>query len=140
MVNSVSKGTDHISDKEIEREIKAARILTLILQGQIQIVTNEPILTEYQEVLKRPKFALEWDGIELILAFFRLKAFQAPAVPESFHLPDSAVEIFLEAALGADADALTTGNKKHYPVKLCKGQKVLTSDEFLKSHSHVAGP
>ena len=40
----------------------------------------------------------------------------------------------------ADADALITENKKHDPAKLCKGQKVVTPNEFLKSLSHVAGP
>ena len=124
----------------LKPQSKPARILRLILQGHIQIVPNEPILVEYQEVLKRPKFALEWQGIEPILGFFRLKGFHAPAVPESFHLPDPADEVFLEAALGADADALITGNKKHYPVKLCKGLKVLTPEEFLKSLSPFSGP
>ena len=35
-----------------------ARILRLVLQGDIQIVINEHIMAEYREVLFRPKFDL----------------------------------------------------------------------------------
>jgi uncharacterized protein len=37
---------------------KPAKILRLILQGNLEIIINEPILSEYQEVLTRPKLRL----------------------------------------------------------------------------------
>ena len=61
----------------------------------------------------------------------RLKGIKAPALPLSFQLPDSKDEPFLEAALATKTDALITGNKRHFPKKACKGQKVLTPKEFL---------
>ncbi|MFH1293724.1 MAG: putative toxin-antitoxin system toxin component, PIN family [Pseudomonadota bacterium] len=108
-----------------------ARILRLILQGDFQIVINQHILTEYMEVLSRPRFRLNSDEVRCVLEIIRLKGIMAPALAHTFHLPDSGDEPFLEAALAAGADALITGNKKHFPKRLCKGQRVLTPKEFL---------
>ena len=108
-----------------------AHILRLVLQGDMQIIINEHILAEYFEVLKRPRFDLAPDYIRTVLHIIRLKGIIAPALAQSFRLPDMGDEPFLEAALSGKADALITGNKKHFPKSLCKGQKVLTPKEFL---------
>lgn len=108
-----------------------ARILRLILQGEIQIIVNEYILSEYFEVLGRPKFDLAPDNVRTVLHIIRLKGITAPALAQSFRLPDTGDEPFLEAALSGKADALITGNKRHFPKNFCKGQKVLTPKEFL---------
>ena len=109
-----------------------ARILHLVLQGNIQIIINEHIMAEYFEVLTRPKFDLKRDNIQIVLELFRSKGIYAPALPESFQLPDKGDEPFLEAALSVKADALITGNKKHFPKKFLKGQKVASPEEFLR--------
>lgn len=112
---------------------KPARILRLILQGDVEIVINEHILAEYYEVLGRPKFALDMDKVNLILAFFRQSAIKAPAMAEPLQLPDMDDVPFIEAALSARADALVTGNKKHFPAGKCKGIRILTPAEYLTS-------
>lgn len=109
-----------------------ARILRLVLQGDVQIIINEHILTEYSEVLRRPKFDLNLDKVQTVLEVIRSKGIKASALAESFQLPDSGDEPFLEAALAAGADAIITGNKKHFPKKACKGQKVVNPNEFLR--------
>jgi len=109
-----------------------ARILHLIIQGDIQIVVNEAILSEYREVLLRPKFSLQPDAVQMILDHMRSNSIKAPALPETFRLPDKGDEVFLEAALSAGAEALITGNKKHFPKGMCFGQTVLTPQEFLQ--------
>lgn len=111
---------------------KPARIIRLVLQGDIEIVANESILAEYLDVLKRPKFDLNPDKVQTILQIIRSKGINAPALAESFDLPDSSDEPFLEAALSAGADVIITGNKKHFPQKACKGQKVVNPTEFLQ--------
>ena len=110
-----------------------ARILRLVIQGHdIDIVVNESNLLEYFEVLTRPKFALDHNLVHFILETLRFKGIKAPALARSFNLPHSADEPFLEAALATNADALVTGNKKHFPKKACRGQKVLSPKEFLQ--------
>ncbi|PQP34625.1 putative toxin-antitoxin system toxin component, PIN family [Desulfobacteraceae bacterium SEEP-SAG9] len=111
---------------------KPARIMRLVLQGDIEIVGNESIFAEYLDVLKRPKFNLNPDKVQTILQLMRAKGIHAPALAESFDLPDSSDESFLEAALSAGADVIITGNKKHFPQRACKGQKVVTPTEFLQ--------
>jgi putative PIN family toxin of toxin-antitoxin system len=112
---------------------KPARILRLVLQGDIDIVINEHILAEYYEVHGRPKFALDMDYVNLILAFFRQSAVQAPAMAEPLQLPDMDDVPFLEAALSSRVDALVTGNKKHFPARKCKGIRILSPAECLTS-------
>ncbi|MFC1811511.1 putative toxin-antitoxin system toxin component, PIN family [Thermodesulfobacteriota bacterium] len=111
---------------------KPARILRLVIQGDIQVIVSEYILAEYLEVLKRPKFDLNPDKVQTILEFLRSKGIKATAIPESFQLPNSSDEPFLEAALSVGADALITGNKRHFPKKASKGQKIVNPDEFLR--------
>ena len=110
-----------------------ARILRLILQGDIELVVNQAILTEYTEVLARPKFQLETGDIAPILDFIQERAMCAPSLPQSFQLPDEDDEPFLEACIAVGADALLTGNKRHFPTESCLGQPVLTPREFLQS-------
>ena len=108
-----------------------ARILRLILQGDVSVVVNEHILTEYDEVLARPKFDLSPQRVQTILGIIRSRGLFAPSLAESFKLPDPSDEVFLEAALVTGADALITGNRKHYPKRACKGQRVVSPREFL---------
>lgn len=111
----------------------SARILRLVIQGDISIVVNEPILTEYYEVLKRPKFELNPEDVQIVLDYIRSIGIYAPTLAKSISLPDRDDEPFLEAALATRADALVTGNIKHFPKKYCKGQKIMTPRGFLDS-------
>jgi putative PIN family toxin of toxin-antitoxin system len=108
-----------------------ARILRLVIQGDVSIVINESILAEYHEVLKRPKFKLDSEAVRLVIDFIRSIGIKAPCLARSIALPDRGDEPFLEAALAVQADALITGNIKHFPKKCCKGQKVITPKDFL---------
>jgi len=109
-----------------------AKIFRLILQGNIDIVVNECILAEYYEVLTRAEFDINPENIKTTLSLIRTKGINAPATAESFNLPDRDDESFLEAALAIGADALVTGNKRHFPEKQCKGQIVVSPKEFLE--------
>jgi putative PIN family toxin of toxin-antitoxin system len=111
----------------------AARILRLIIQGDVFIVLNESILAVYYEVLKRPKFELDMEAVLIVIDYIRSIGINAPALAISTSLPDHDDEPFLEAALATQADALVTGNMKHFPKKFCKGQKVTTPRDFLDS-------
>ena len=110
-----------------------ARILRLIIQGDVLIVLNESILAEYYEVLKRPKFELDIEAVLIVIDYIGSIGIKAPTLAKSITLPDRGDEPFLEAALATQADALITGNIKHFPKKFCRGQKVLSPREFLDS-------
>ncbi len=111
---------------------KPAKILRMILQGNIDIVINEHILSEYYEVLTRPKFDLDPGNIQTVLSFIRSAGINAPVLSKSFTLPDESDVPFLEAALAASADVLITGNTRHFPEDCCKDQTIMTPAEFLE--------
>ena len=92
---------------------------------------NEAILAEYYAVLERPKLKLDLYRVRIILDLIRRKATSALVMMQSYALPDRGDETFLEAALAAAADYLITGNKRHFPEELCKGQRVVSPGEFL---------
>lgn len=110
----------------------AAKILRLILQGEIEIVADSRILNEYEEVLARPKFKLDEEKVKVVLDLIRLRCIKAPATRIKFSLPDEDDTPFIETALAGDADYLITGNKRHFPAKSCRDIKALSPDEFLK--------
>ncbi|MBN1625219.1 MAG: putative toxin-antitoxin system toxin component, PIN family [Deltaproteobacteria bacterium] len=110
---------------------KPARILRLVIQGEVKIIINEAILAEYYEVLIRPVFKLNEKHVQTILKLIRAKGIKAPALAESFQLSDGSDEPFLEAAIACHADALVTGNLKHFPKEQCHGQNILLPAEFL---------
>ena len=112
---------------------RPARILRLVLQGDLTIICNEAILAEYLEVLNRPRFRLDSGRVLKIVQFIRSRGMFSPALARSFKLPDASDEPFLEAALAAGADALVTGNIKHFPEEACEGVKVLSPAELLRS-------
>lgn len=115
----------------LKPQSNSARILRLILQGNLSIVVNEYILADYYEVLARPKFDLSFDKVNIVAEFIRTRGIKALALAESFSLPDRSDVPFLEAALATRADALITGNKKHFPSKSCKGRTVISTREFI---------
>lgn len=111
---------------------KPARILRLVLQGELKIVCNEGILAEYMEVLNRPKFDLNSQGVSKVLQFIRSRGVHSPALARNLNLPDVNDEPFLEAALATGVEILVTGNIKHFPESACKGVKVVSPAELLE--------
>lgn len=108
-----------------------ARTLRLVLQGELVLILNEQILMEYEKVLARPKFSLDPALVRVVLDCLKAAAVEAPAWPFNLSMPDPDDEPFLEAALAGRADALVTGNTRHYPEKEGKGQAVRSPKEFL---------
>ncbi|HDH06682.1 MAG TPA: putative toxin-antitoxin system toxin component, PIN family [Nitrospirae bacterium] len=109
-----------------------ARILHLILQGDIEIIFDERIIMEYEIVLCRPKFKLFKEDVHSIVEVLRDTGISAPAYNSSVDLPDKGDEPFLEVALTSKADAIVTGNKRHFPKDKCEGIRIVSPREFMK--------
>jgi len=94
------------------------------------LVTPE-ILTEYLEVLRRPKFALEPEILERwnnLLAMRTVNVGSPAHVPEFPRDPKDA--LFLAAALAARADLLITGDKDLLEAGALVATRILTVAEF----------
>ena len=89
------------------------------------------IMTEYAQVLSRPKFPFSQDHIDALLGQVKASGVVVAADPLPAHLPDHGDEPFLEVAVSGQAQCLITGNLKHYPASLRQGMRVLSPADFL---------
>jgi len=112
---------------------KAAAILRLAATGTIKLAYDLRILSEYQDVLSRPKFSLAKENINAFLDQVEKEGVLVSVTPLKFRLPDPDDEPFLEVALAARAEAIITGNKRHFPKKEYQGTRILSPAEFLES-------
>ena len=111
---------------------KSAAILRQVADGAIQLAYDLRILSEYRDVLRRPKFNFAKENIEAFLDQVEQEGVLVLVKPLKKHLPDPDDEPFLEVALSGGVKAIVTGNKRHFPRKNCLGVKVLSPGEFLE--------
>jgi putative PIN family toxin of toxin-antitoxin system len=109
-----------------------AQVVRLALQGDLGLIHDDRILAEYREVLSRPTFDFDAEDVRAMLEGIEWIGETVFASPLSVELPDADDLPFLEAAAAARADALVTGNTRHYhPVKGRHDVRVLTPRELL---------
>lgn len=102
--------------------------------AEYRVCYSDDTLKELLETLKRPKFQhlRKAERIEMTLQVLHsLGAFFTPK-PCNIILPDPDDTIYLDLAITANAEYIITGNKKHFPEKLCEGIKILSPSEFLE--------
>lgn len=95
------------------------------------VLYDARIATEYRTVLARPKFkAIEAGRAgELIEALFARGEDLGAVAPWGGEMIDLDDRAFVEVALAGRADALITGNTRHFPIHL--GFEVLTPAALL---------
>lgn len=106
-------------------------IVRMVSSGEITLSFDARIMTEYEEVLVRPKFKFEKDKISALLDHVEHRGLLVAASPLSQSLPDTDDEPFLEVAIAAHVECLITGNQVHFPPELCQGVTILSPSEFL---------
>jgi uncharacterized protein len=109
------------------------RIVDAILSEAITVLYDDRILSEYREVLMRPTFGFERTDVETILDFIEATGEDISAGEVDVVLPDPTDLPFLEVAMAGVADALISGNLKHFKPR--RGQHnvdVCTPAEFLR--------
>lgn len=106
-------------------------IVGFAASGDLTLCYDARVLAEYREVLLRPKFELDAQAVDDFLAQVEAEGEPVTTTPLPHHLPDRSDEPFLEVALSARAACLVTGNRQHFPARLCLGMKVLSPAEFV---------
>ncbi len=106
-------------------------IVRMVSSGEITLALDARILTEYQEVLARPKFKFDRDKVTTILDLIEHRGAIVASSPLLNPLPDPDDEPFLEIAIAASVATLVTGNHVHFPTESCQGVTVLSPTEFL---------
>ena len=113
----------------------SSKIINLILSDKIKLAYDTRILTEYEEVLKRKKFNINFKHIESIISIIKEEGVYVSTIPLKESLPDKDDEPFLEVAFAGKIDVIITGNKKHFPPEICKIINVLSPPEFLNYYT-----
>jgi putative PIN family toxin of toxin-antitoxin system len=107
-----------------------AQVLTLLLAGELRLLFDERILAEYAEVLARPRFDLGPTDVAEAVRQLEADGERVVASPSTAQLADEDDLPFLEVALSGKADALVTGNARHFPEGL--GVVVLSPRALLQ--------
>ena len=106
-------------------------IVRMVSAGELMLSFDARILSEYNEVLLRPRFGFEEDKIAAFLDYIVYHGQVIAPSPLTHSLPDPDDEPFLEVTLASQAVCLVTGNQKHFPAERCKGAKIVSPNEFL---------
>ena len=109
----------------------SAEILRLFANGKLTIYYDSRILTEYYEVLNRPKFNFNKEKISTILKEIELSGELIIGIPIKESLPDPDDNMFLEVALAGKVECIVTGNLNHFPQNSCFGIPIFSPSEFV---------
>ena len=107
-----------------------ARIISMVINGTLVPCYDYRILSEYREVLRRPKFGFSDGEINSLLDWFETSGRSVVADPIEDHFIDEADRKFYEVAKFCQAK-LITGNMKHFP----EDPLVVTVSEFLEEYN-----
>lgn len=106
-----------------------ARLLAMLGSGQLVAVYSDAVIEEYQEVLRRPKFAIDPKVISAFMELVRAEGLRVTSLgSEEPRLPDPKDVPFAAAALAA-ACPVVTGNLRHFPREA--GVEAISPAEFL---------
>jgi len=92
-----------------------ARVVTMIQPARIDLCISEPILTEYSEVLFRPKSERVERAAHLPSSLVQENACMVIPGQSEFASPDPGDTEFIDCAGSADVMIVATGNKRHFP-------------------------
>lgn len=108
-----------------------AEIVRMVSSGDLALYLDARILSEYREVLHRPKFRFQIEKVDALLEHMGRRGQLVASSPLFQPLPDPDDLPFLEVAVAGRAVCLVTGKHAHFPPRLRQGVKVLSPSEFL---------
>lgn len=91
-----------------------ARVYRAVLSGAITALVNDEVISEYKDVLHRPKFGFNPEDIDKDIAFIEQAGIMIHPADSDANFPDIDDKVFFCTALAGEAH-LVTGNMKHYP-------------------------
>ena len=91
--------------------------LQLVLQGDATLLADPRILAEYDEVTSRSHFHFDSTERHATMQALARIAESVIARPLRLALPDPDDRMFVEVAIAGQADAIVTGNVKHFVPK-----------------------
>ncbi|MDP2776812.1 MAG: putative toxin-antitoxin system toxin component, PIN family [Anaerolineales bacterium] len=110
--------------------------LVLILEGwddgKFTVIVTSDILSEYFEVLNRPKFRLKQETIDKIARYlYQFSEFVVPEEQIQFIEADPKDDKFLEAAIAGKVDFIVSGDKHLLDLKEFQSIPIISGREFI---------
>ena len=106
-------------------------IVRMLSSSELTLAFDARIITEYREVLLRPKFKFDKDKVETLIDYIEHCGLTVAPSPLPQPLPDIDDEPFLEVAIAAKAICIVTGNHAHFPPDICLGVSLFSPADFL---------
>jgi putative PIN family toxin of toxin-antitoxin system len=107
-----------------------ALVLAQVMRQNIKLAYDTRILSEYLEVLSRPKFNFDQDRLERFSHFLSRHGLSVLAKPSTIPLDDETDRMFYEVAATCSA-LLISSNLKHYP----KASFILSPTTYWQEYS-----
>lgn len=107
-------------------------VVQLAMQGAVTLLVDSRILAEYDEVTSRARFGIPEIERRNLLDVIARVGEPVIANPSRISLPDPDDRVFVEVAIAGIADAIVTGNTRHFLPK--KGElpvSVLTPRQLV---------
>lgn len=111
-----------------------ADVVRLVAAGALSLGVGARILEEYRLVLARPRFGFDPARVGEVLSQVDADGVRGATRPLRLRLPDPDDEPFLEVALAVAAEALVTGNVRHFPPSRREGIRVLSPRTFVEEY------
>jgi uncharacterized protein len=108
----------------------SATIVELALLGYFTVCISQEILSEYREVLARPKFSRQQERIKTVMEGIEEISELVDPQQRLTLSSDEEDNRFLECAQVGKADFLVTGNRKHFPDRI-DDTRIVSPREFL---------
>lgn len=111
-----------------------SRIIDLVVGNQLQLAYDNRIMGEYEEVLSRPELAISPAKAGAVIAYIELagrfieieNALKAEEFADQKDMP------FVEVFIASQAQALVTGNLRHFMPLIEKGLPVMAPAQFIE--------
>jgi putative PIN family toxin of toxin-antitoxin system len=110
------------------------KIIKRLTDGVDTLFIAEDIVDEIEAVLKRPKFGLNDENVEQIIADIRRLGEKVAVSPEHLAIGasrDPKDDKYIECALAAGADCIISGDIHLLELKEYRGIKIVTVKEYL---------
>lgn len=108
------------------------QIVEWLRSGAVRAGLDDRIISEYEDVLKRPEFNLPRHEVSIVLRRIQSQAVYAVVTPAHLvrDLPDADDAPFAECAIAIGCH-LVSGNARHYPATAVGTLTVLTPRQFV---------
>lgn len=112
---------------------KPGKVIDLTLENRVQVAYDDRILGEYEDVLARPELHIHPARAKAIIAHIELTGQLIEAeLLSSEAFPDPGDMPFVEVFVTANAQALVTGNLRHFAPLVDKGLSVYSPAKFIE--------